>query len=165
MGTITDSVETRLNDNKARVRGEVELVLTSGDGVEVMRRTVSNLTVNTGLRYIASRIINTDNDVMSHMMIGSGTTLPTINDTTLESQLGVTALTSSEFISAVSVHQAKYTATFGAGNGTGSVNEAGIANASSGGMMLCRVVFPDTIPKDAASTLSLTWTVTIVPSS
>jgi hypothetical protein len=60
----------------------------------------------------------------------------------------------------VSGNAITYTATFGAGTATGAVVEAGIFNASSGGTMLCRTVFP-VINKNAGDSLAVTWVVTV----
>jgi hypothetical protein len=46
------------------------------------------------------------------------------------------------------------------GVGTGAISEAGIFNASSGGTMLCRTVFP-VVNKQASDTIAITWTITI----
>jgi hypothetical protein len=53
-----------------------------------------------------------------------------------------------------------YSASFGAGVGTGALTEAGIFNASSAGTLLCRTVF-SVINKAANDTMSITWTVTL----
>jgi hypothetical protein len=51
-------------------------------------------------------------------------------------------------------------ATFPAGTGTGAITEAGILNAASAGILLCRTTF-SVINKGAADTLGITWTVTV----
>ena len=93
---------------------------------------------------------------MSHMAIGSGSTAAAAGDTALGNQLGRVALTSTAVSNAV----VTYTATFGAGTGTGAVTEAGILNASSGGTMLCRTVF-SVVNKGASDSMTITWTVTV----
>jgi hypothetical protein len=93
---------------------------------------------------------------MSHMAIGSGTTDPVIGDTSLETELGRVALTSSASAGAV----VTYVASFGAGTGTGAVTEAGIFNASSAGTMLCRTEFA-VVNKGADDSMTITWTVTV----
>jgi len=49
---------------------------------------------------------------------------------------------------------------FGAGEGTGSITEAGIFNASSSGTLLCRTVF-SVVNKGASDSMTITWTVTV----
>ena len=53
-----------------------------------------------------------------------------------------------------------YVATFGAGDGTGAVTEAGLFNASSGGSLLCRTVF-SVVNKSSTDSMTITWVVTI----
>jgi hypothetical protein len=93
---------------------------------------------------------------MSHMAIGTGTTAAAAGQTTLTTEANRQALTSTN----VSGAAVTYSATFGAGNGTGAITEAGLFNASSGGTMLCRTVF-SVINKGAADTLTVSWTVTV----
>ena len=87
---------------------------------------VDNLVVTAGKGYVASRIKDATATAMSHMAIGSGTNDPAAGDTTLQTELGRVALTSTTVSAAV----VTYVATFGAGTGTGAVTEAGILNAS-----------------------------------
>ena len=101
-------------------------------------------------------MVGTASNVMSHMAIGSGTTAAAVGDTTLQSELGRVALSSSTAAGAV----ATYTATFPAGAGTGAVTEAGIFNNLTAGTMLCRTVF-SVVNKGADDAMSVTWTVTI----
>lgn len=117
----------------------------------------TNLVVDTGLDYIASRMVGTSAGVMSHMAVGSGNTAAAAGDTELDSQLGsrnsLTSTTATD-------NAVEYVATFAAGEGTGPVVEAGIFNASTSGTMLCRTVF-DVINKGASDSMTITWTVTV----
>ena len=117
---------------------------------------VDNLVVTAGKGYVASRMKDATATAMSHMAIGSGSTAAAASDTALGNQLGRVALTSTAVSNAV----VTYTATFGAGTGTGAVTEAGILNASSGGTMLCRTVF-SVVNKGASDSMTITWTVTV----
>ena len=93
---------------------------------------------------------------MSHMAVGSGSGTAAANNPALGTELGRVALTST-----VATNNAvAFVATFGAGVGTGAVTEAGLFNASTAGVMLCRTVF-GVVNKEAADTMSITWTVTI----
>ena len=53
-----------------------------------------------------------------------------------------------------------YVATFGAGEGTGAVTEAGLFNASSGGTLLCRTVFA-VVNKGSQDSMTITWSDTV----
>ena len=117
---------------------------------------IDNLVVTAGKNLVASRLVGTSSDVMSHMAIGSGTTAAAAGNTALGTELGRVSLTSGSASSAV----VTYVATFAAGTGTGAVTEAGLLNASSGGTMLCRTVF-SVVNKGANDSMTVTWTVTV----
>lgn len=146
-------------EEKLGLSGQVTLVLLGSDGKEKDRREIKNLIVGAGLGHIASRLTGTAQAVMSHMAIGSGSTAATAANTTLGSELGRVALASTT-LSGTYSQNLVYTATFGAGTGTGSVTEAGIFNAASSGTMLCRTTFA-LITKGAGDTLQVTWTVNL----
>jgi hypothetical protein len=118
-------------------------------------RSIKNLVVTSGKTFIAARMVGTPT-AMSHMAIGSSSTAADVSDTALGTQLGRVALTASTSTGAV----VTYTATFGAGVGTGAVVEAGILNADTAGTLLCRSVFP-VVNKGADDGMSITWTVTV----
>lgn len=138
-----------------KLTGKVHVTLTNEHG-EVIEQRATNLVVTTGKNFTASRMVGTAANIMSHMAIGAGTTAAAVGDTALGSELGRVALTAGTATDNV----VTYTATFGAGTGTGAVTEAGIFNASSGGTMLCRVVFA-VVNKGANDTMAVTWTVTV----
>ncbi len=117
---------------------------------------VDNLVVTAGKGYVASRIKDATATAMSHMAIGSGTNDPAAGDTTLQTELGRVALTSTTVSAAV----VTYVATFGTGTGTGAVTEAGILNASSSGTLLCRTEF-SVVNKGSSDSMTVTWTVTV----
>ena len=93
---------------------------------------------------------------MTHMGIGTNSTAPLPENTTLTGQTTRQVLTGSS----VSGNSITYTATFPAGYGDGSITEAGIFNASVAGTMLCRTVFP-VVNKQAGDTIAVTWKVTV----
>lgn len=117
---------------------------------------VPNLVVTTGKNYVASRMKDTTAAAMSHMAVGSGSTAAAASDTALGSELDRQALTSTT----VNNNTITYVATFGAGDGTGAVTEAGLFNASSGGSLLCRTVF-SVVNKSSTDSMTITWVVTI----
>ena len=117
---------------------------------------VPNLVVTTGKNYVASRMKDTTAAAMSHMAIGSGSTAAAASDTALGNELDRQALTSTT----VNNNTITYVATFGAGDGTGAVTEAGLFNASSGGSLLCRTVF-SVVNKSSTDSMTITWVVTI----
>lgn len=139
-----------------KVTGDLKIVVTGPDGKVKEEQEFKNLVVTTGKNYIASRMKDTSATAMSHMAIGTGTTAAAAGDTTLGTEAGRVALTSTT----VTTNSVAYVATFPAGTGTGAITEAGIFNASSSGTLLCRTVF-SVINKGAADTLGITWTVTV----
>lgn len=138
-----------------KITGAVEITLFDKNGDVKDTRSIKNLVVTTGKTFIAGRMVGTPT-VMSHMAIGSSTTAAAVGDTALGTELGRVALATAASSGAV----VTYTATFGAGTGTGAVVEAGILNNSSGGTLLCRSVFP-VVNKGVDDGMSITWTVTV----
>ena len=144
-----------INDS-IKLTGELKLTLTRPDGHVKHEVIVPNLVVTTGKNFIASRMKDATATAMTHMAIGTGSTAAAAGNTTLGSEAGRVALTSTT----VSTNNVAYVATFPAGTGTGAITEAGLFNASSSGTLLCRTVF-NVINKAAADTLGITWTVTV----
>jgi hypothetical protein len=138
-----------------KATGALRLVLSKADGTSE-EFDFKNLVVTVGKEFVASRMVGTASNVMSHMALGSGTTAPAAGNTTLGTELGRVALAGAVAASNV----VTYTATFSAGTATGAVTEAGIFNASSAGTMLCRTVF-SVVNKGVDDALSVTWTITI----
>lgn len=145
---------------KLQLKGRLNIVLRDKEGNIKDEREVDNLVVNSGLAYIASRMVGTAKNVMSHMALGSGTTAAAAGDTDLESILGSREALDSTTITGANNNAVQYVASFEAGDATGAVTEAGIFNASTSGDMLCRTVF-SVVNKAADDTLSVTWTVTV----
>lgn len=146
-----------MNTNEMiKATGRLNIQVIGPDGTIKEEQTVDNLVVTAGLNFIASRIRDASANVMSHMAVGSGTAPAAAANTALGTELGRVALTSTT----VTNNQVAFVATFGAGVGTGAVTEAGLFNASTSGTMLCRTVF-SVVNKEAADTMSITWTVTI----
>lgn len=132
---------------------------------------VPNAVVVGGLGFIATRLTNSPSVQMSHMALGAVGTANTLvggvyTNTELGFQLtgggdgntGRVALTTPGG-TAVGP-SVTYGATFASGVATGSVQEAGIFNASSGGLMLARTTFP-VITKQPTDSLAVTWKITL----
>ena len=142
--------------DQLKASGALRVVLTGPDGVVKEEHEFKNLVVTVGKNFVASRMVGVASNVMSHMAIGSDSTTPAAANTTLGTELGRVALASSVATGNV----VTYTATFPAGTGTGAVVEAGIFNAGTAGVMLCRTTFA-VVNKGADDAMSVTWTVTI----
>lgn len=139
-----------------KASGSLRVVITGADGKVKEEREFKNLVVNTGLAYVASRMVGTAANVMSNMALGSGTTAASATDTALQTELGRVALASGT----AAANIVTYTATFPPGTATGAVTEAGILNAASAGTLLCRTVFA-VVNKGSDDAMSVTWTITI----
>lgn len=140
-----------------KVTGQIHAVLTGEDGTIKEEKLVPNMVMTVGKNMIASRLVGTATNIISHMAVGSGgATAPAVGQTALVSEISRVAITAGTATNAI----VTYTATFGPGVGTGSINECGLFNAASAGTMLARsnsVI----VTKGASDTLALTWTVTI----
>lgn len=145
-----------LSDN-LKLKGDVAIKLFDKEGNIKQEENIKNLVVDAGLDFIASRMVGTGSNVMSHMGIGSGTTSAVAGDTDLESILGSRITLSS---AAATGEQVLYVASFGAGVSTGAVTESAIFNASTAGDMLCRTTF-SVINKGADDTLQINWTISL----
>ena len=139
-----------------KAKGTLDIVVRGPDGNIKDEKKVENLIVDTGLDFIASRMNGTSESVMSHMAVGTGSTAAAAGDTALGTELDRNALTSTT----VTDNAIAYVCSWSAGDGTGSLTEAGIFNASSAGTMLCRTVF-GTVTKAADDSMTITWTITV----
>jgi len=137
-----------------KLKGRVDLVLSDPTGAVKEVITVPNLVVNTGKNFIAHRMADAGNTVMSHMAVGTDNTAAALTDTALITESARVSLTGN----AASANSVVYTASFPPGTATDALVEAGIFNNSSGGEMLCRTVFA-VVNKGASDTLNVTWTV------
>jgi len=136
--------------------GQVSVEVFGPDGNLKEKAHIPNLVVQVGRDFIASRMKDATETVMSHMAVGEDNTTPASGNTTLGTEVGRVSLDSTT----VTNNIVTYVATFPAGTGTGGLEEAGIFNASSGGTMLCRTTFA-IVNKAAADSMVITWAITI----
>lgn len=137
-------------------KGRLTIEQFDKDGNLIHTDKTTNVVVSDGLDYITSRMKDATATAMSHMAVGSDNTAAASSDSTLGTELGRVALTSTS----VSSNTITYVGDFPAGTGTGAVVEAGVLNAASSGTLLCRTVF-SVVNKAAADTLKITWTLTV----
>jgi hypothetical protein len=149
------------NDNIG-VTGDVSIVVTDRAGVEKTRIQIPNLVVTTGKNHIAARMAGAllgaglEGALISHIGFGTSVITPTILNTALGSQLASRSVVVLSHTAATNTFTA--TATF---TGTaGIITEAGMFNALTGGVMICRTVFGavNILSTDA---LAIAWTLTI----
>ena len=89
---------------------------------EVVQET-DNLVVTSGKKWVA-RMMKAADGVMTHMAIGTDGTSAAATDTGLTAELERNALTTSGGV--VTDNEIVYACTFGAGDGTGAIKEAGL---------------------------------------
>lgn len=145
-----------------KLSGNVKIVLTDSNGNVKQKQEKNNLVVKSGRDFIASRMVNVNQSVMSHMAIGTGVGVASAGNVSLDTEVERVTLTDTEIGTGGDENVVTYTATFDPGEpgSDAAVTEAGIFNAASNGVMLCRTTFP-VVNKSPDDTLSITWTITI----
>lgn len=147
----------KLESQTSGIIGNVSITRFNVEGVVVEKVHIPNLVVNIGKNYIASRLIGATPTTMTHIALGSNSTVPVGGDATLGTELGRVVLTSSTSLDNV----VTYTATFPAGTATGAIQEAGLFNASAAGTMLARTTFP-IVTKGASDVIAIVWSISIL---
>lgn len=137
------------------MKGELTLTLVDSEGKVKDFRELKNLIVQVGKNFVASALINSSTSPFTYMAVGTNGTAATTADTTLGTELARQVFSSSS----VSTNVVTLSTTYAAGTATGTLQEAGIFNASSGGTMLSHVVF-SAVSKGASDSLVITWTIT-----
>jgi hypothetical protein len=149
LSQVTDAIEA----NSSKLKYTLEAVLRGADGKVKQRETIHNTVTTAGKNMIADRLLASPTlGVPTHMAIGTGTP----SGTALGTELDRNALTSKTRSNAV----VTMVGDWAAGDGTGTITEAGVFDASSTGNMHLSASF-GAITKGASDTLQITWTLTI----
>lgn len=143
-----------MND-EIKLRGDLLFVFTDKNGV-VRQEIEKNLVVTVGKNHIADQLGAAAQAQMSHMAIGTGVNAAAAGDTALQTELDRNALTSL----LNSSNLVTYVGDWAAGDGTGSITEAGLFNSAAAGTLLARSVFAAK-NKSAGDSLTITWVLTI----
>jgi hypothetical protein len=126
--------------------------LTGPDGKVKATRTANTITT-AGKNMIADRVLASPTlGVPTHMAVGTGTP----STTALGTELDRNALTSKTRSTNVVTFQGDWAA----GDGTGSITEAGIFDASSSGNMHASASF-SVVTKGSSDSLSIVWSWTV----
>lgn len=128
-----------MEKENTKIKGSLILTLKHKDGsVEVRRK--DNLILNVGFDFIANAIGNANSRpaVIGYTAVGTGTTAVSASQTSLVTELARKAATYSH---TTGTKIFSFTTYFAAGEATGAITEAGVCNASSGGIFLDRVTF------------------------
>ena len=133
-----------------------EAIMERGDGT-IERQTGPNQVQTLGKQHIADALSDQGETAMGWMAIGTGTGQG-VGDNTLATELDRQALDSGTPSHSGAV--VTYSRTFAAGEGTGTVTEAGVFNDAAAGDML---IYTGAISfaKGAADALTINWTLTI----
>lgn len=127
-----------MTTEKTHLKGRAVVTLKRPDGTTDVRRQ-DNLITNAGFDFLCNAIASpTRPSAMNYTAVGTGTSAPAAANTSLASELTRKAATYSH---TSGTKELSLTTTFGAGEATGAITEAGIVNAASGGTLLDRVTF------------------------
>ncbi len=136
--------------------GEVTAEVFADDGALKMREVTRNLVLTVGKNMIADRLLASPTlAVPTHMGVGTSGTAAAAGDTTITGETRV-ALTSKTR----STNVVTFVGDWAAGSATGTLQEAGLWDNSSGGNLVGRATYTS-IVKGASDTLKITWTWTI----
>jgi len=116
-----------------------------------------NLVVDAGKEWVAGMMTGVGN-AMTHMEVGSGTTVASAGQTALVSAIDRNALQTAGGTQTANTVQ--FACTWGDGDGDGVLTEAGLFDQSTGGVMLARTVF-DVINKGSGDVMTIVWTITV----
>ena len=154
-----------MNQNETRemkLKYNLCLTLIGPDGKVKEERKYHNLVTTAGKNDAIKQVVGdvgggVQPSKFNYVGIGTGTTVETANDTVLETEVGTRVQdTDPDF---PSTGRGDLIALFPAGNGTGTISEAGVLNASTSGTMLARKTFTG-INKGALDALQVTWQIT-----
>lgn len=144
-----------------KLKGKVHIVLSDENGNIKKEQTTDNLIVTAGKAWVASALIAAPSAYFTRVAIGTSSTATGVGQTDLQgTELARVVATTSNPTSTTTL----LVATFGAGVGTGTVEEAGIFNATpagpASGDMFSRYL-TSTFVKGAGDTLTINWTITV----
>ena len=117
-----------------------------------------NLVVDAGLAQIVDLMIATDTSSFTHCRVGSGTNTPLAADTDMQTIIGSGVTVTNRYRSGAVAY---FDTFFSTSSNNGTWAESGIANAATGGDLLCRRKFSATFTKATTNTAVVAWTVTL----
>lgn len=137
-----------------KMKGSMVAVLKKANGdVQTVRK--DNIILNAGFDYICDAICKASSrpNAMGYIAVGTGSAAAVATQTALTSELTRKAATYSH---TAGTKVMMLTTTFGAGEGTGAITEAGVVNGASGGTFLDRLTFA-VINKGVDDELTMTF--------
>jgi len=152
-----DQIRATDMDTLISIKGHLKLVLYDQQGNVKDQRTIHNLITNAGFDGICEAVSGNYSGAYKYIALGNGTSAAASNNAALENEI---ARGSGTYSHTAGTKTFTITYSFGPGNGTWAISEAGVFNAASGGTLLCRQTFP-VVNKGSADTLQITWTFTL----
>lgn len=137
------------------IRGVPTIELYDGDGNLKQSLTENNLVVKTGTNYILRKAFDqftSGEPTLEVVAVGSGTTAPTLDDTSLESQFDTSTVDTYTF---TEDNEILLLTAFIQGVGTGTINELGLL--ATDGTLISRIVVSQSFEKTATDFLNVNW--------
>lgn len=140
-----------------KVTGELDIKLYDSEYNIKSHIHIPNMVVAVGKTFLASRAVGVEQDIMTHMAVGTSNSGLATSNIALANEIYRVVLDSPP---SNTNNVITFNATFGSGQGTGALVEAGLFNSNTGGIMLARTTFA-AINKEASDILTINWNVTI----
>jgi len=140
-----------------KIKGKVRIIVRDakmGKILQIVEK--SNIIVGGGKNLIASLVNGESANIPNYCAVGSGTTTPSVSDTTLEGEIGRLAVTQRSRANNVIT----YSTFFGSGDCNGTWNKVGLFNAQSGGTLFSEALISPSIAKDTTKTVTIDYSVT-----
>ena len=137
------------------ISGVPTIELYDEDGNLKQSLTENNLVVKTGTNYILRKAFDQfsgTEPALEVVAVGSGTTAPTVEDTSLESQFDTSTVDSYSF---TADNEIVLLTGFIQGVGTGTINELGLL--ATDGTLISRIVVSQSFEKTATDFLNVNW--------
>jgi hypothetical protein len=135
------------------VKGTPTFTLINEHGVVIKKFTAPNIITSGGRNYIASRMSSSSTPVLNWIGIGTGSAPTLFTDYKLATEVARVSVLSVT----TNLNMITYTAVFGPGVGTGTIQEAGTFNSATVDTgIISRISFPPFV-KAAGDTINVEW--------
>ena len=155
-------IEKEIKKERKVFTGHIKIELTDKDGNTKTVVDKKNTFTDAGDAHVADRLSKVPGEAaMGWMAIGTSGAAFAVGSTALTSELDRNALSGNYPEQGIggNDNDVIYVGNWAAGDGTGSIQEAGIFNDASAGTMLAASTF-DVVNKGASDTLGIQWTIT-----
>lgn len=139
-----------------KATGDVSIINARTGEVLETKNTVLTL----GKEWIAQRCTGEASSLVTHLAVGTSTTVVAVGQTALVAENARAALNAAGAVKPTSKNVMRFEATFNAGVGTGALTEAGLFTAASAGTCVARTVF-SVKNKGVDDIFTVVWEITI----